>query len=359
MSIRFNCDSCGNPLKAGEELVGKKAKCRKCGAVVTVPSSAAEEPLAPVSVVPDQPAPPRVQPPPAAPRPAAPAGPAGATTLECGGCGRTVKVKPDQPGGARCMYCGAVIEVRSPAMDVPPIPVAPPMGGAAPVGHPFPVSPTAAPPLPADGSPPMAEILPATRPGGEPVGVRELATINTMVESGRYLEATQALRSIEHEAQGHPGFHYLCGLAYAGLGNYPHALDHLSRAISGGVQSPAAYAAKGKAELELAQFVPAIESLDAALDLAGTDIPDYMADLARAYDGAKMPRDAAATWNALAQISPNHPALLERKRAKEEGRARRHDHQVQEAMVQMQKEQRASDTACWICIILRCLLECM
>ena len=83
-----------------------------------------------------------------------------------------------------------------------------------------------------------------------------------------------------------------------------------------------------------------------------------MADLALAYEGASMKQDAYATWNALKQINPNHPAIVERQRLREQRREHKHARDSQTAMVQMQKEQRASDTACWICILLRCLLEC-
>jgi tetratricopeptide (TPR) repeat protein len=129
--------------------------------------------------------------------------------------------------------------------------------------------------------------------------------------------------------------------------------------VAAGIRKPDVLAAKGKAELSLGRYNEAITSLDTALDVAGTDVPDYMADLARAYEGARMPRDAGATWAALARINPNHPALLERERELVERKHRRHQEQASQAMVQMQKEQRASDTACWICLIIRILLECL
>ena len=128
---------------------------------------------------------------------------------------------------------------------------------------------------------------------------------------------------------------------------------------------PPVYAAKGKAELELGQFAPAIQSLDTALDIAGTDVPDYMADLAKAYEGARMPRDAASTWAAPrpdrspGQSSRGVRRPTGRERTKQLERTQKMEEQRTQAMMQMQKEQKASDTACWICIILRILLECM
>jgi tetratricopeptide (TPR) repeat protein len=148
-------------------------------------------------------------------------------------------------------------------------------------------------------------------------------------------------------------------MAYSGLGNHPNALDHLNNAVTAGIRKPDVLAAKGKAELSLGRYHEAITSLDTALDLAGTDVPDYMADLARAYEGARMPKDAGATWAALARINPSHPALLEREQQLIEKKHRRNQEQAAQAMVQMQKEQRASDTACWICLIIRILLECL
>lgn len=252
----------------------------------------------------------------------------------------------------------------------------PPMGEAAPpMAQAVPPMAEAVPPM-GQAVPPMAEAavpmaepaprmggglaLPATRAPTDGSAVQsQLVKVNQMVESGRYLEATQALNSISAEASSNPGYYYLLGLAYSGLGNYPHALDNFNRAVAAGVRTPKAFYVKGQAELNLGQYPAAVESLDAAIELAGTDVPDYIADLARAYDGARMPRDAAATWGALQRINPSHPAILERQRKKEEGASRRHNERTQRAMLQMQREKRSSDTACWVCLILRCLLECM
>jgi tetratricopeptide (TPR) repeat protein len=288
--------------------------------------------------------------------------------FECHGCHKKMSASSELAGRhARCRSCGATTLIPPATEDEAPLPVMPVADPAEPVHRP------PAGPSPAQGQGngddvtaldelPMGEIVLA-RPASAGTGIqtlqRRLIAVNTMVEQRRFLEATQALKTLAAEGQEDPGYHYLAGMAYSGLGNYPHALDHLNRAVAGGVGTPPVYASKGKAELELGQFGSAIESLDAALDLAGTDVPDYMADLAKAYDGARMPRDAVATWNALAQISPNHPALLERERTKQELRSRKLEEQRSLALVQMQKEQKASDTACWICIILRILLECM
>jgi hypothetical protein len=304
MSIKFSCQGCGKELTAPDEMAGRKAKCKVCSTITPIPTPAApaDDEIELVDLDED-PAPP------ARPEP--------------------IRVTPR------------------------PRPAAGPLGGI---------------PLEEDDDLPMAEVVGSPRPatsmaragaGGAPMLQQQLRTINGMVENRRYLEATQALKQISHDATGNPGYHYLCGMAYAGLGNHPHALDHLARAVDGGIRNPEVFAAKGEAELSLGRYSNAIESLDTALDLAGTDVPDYMASLARAYDGAKMPKDAGATWAALARINPNHPALLDRERQQLEKKARRQQEQASQAMVQMQKEQRASDTACWICIILRILLECM
>ena len=37
--VRFDCPSCKTPVQADDKAVGKRAKCRKCGATVTVPTS--------------------------------------------------------------------------------------------------------------------------------------------------------------------------------------------------------------------------------------------------------------------------------------------------------------------------------
>lgn len=308
MSIKFHCTGCGKELTAPEGMAGRKAKCKVCTTITIIPAPESgdedEIALSPLDDDPSAAAPPPAQPIRVTPRAAA--GPMAGIPLE---------------------------DDDLPMAEVVPTPYAPAAGGglvAANVGA-----------------------------AGLQNFEKKLQAINAMVDNGRYLEATSALRQVAHQGNGNPGYHYLAGMAFSGLGNHPHALDHLSRAIDGGIRNPEVFAAKGKAELALGRYPNAIESLDAALDLAGTDVPDYMADLARAYDGAKMTKDAGATWAALAQINPSHPALLERERQQLEKKSRRQQEQAAQAMVQMQKEQRASDTACWICIILRILLECM
>jgi biopolymer transport protein ExbD len=39
VSIRFACPQCGHRLKADETAAGSRAKCSKCGAIVTIPSA--------------------------------------------------------------------------------------------------------------------------------------------------------------------------------------------------------------------------------------------------------------------------------------------------------------------------------
>ena len=315
MSIVFQCGGCGKELKAPPEMAGRKAKCKVCATITPIPTPAAggfdddiglmplDDP-APVSAFTPAPAPIRVAP--------------------------KAKPRPSNPYGG--------IPLDDDADDLPMADYAP-APGAMPAG--------------------AAGVPSRIASAGTAVLQKQMRNAEAMVGAGRYVEAAQALKQIAHQAGGDPGYHYLAGMAYAGLGNHPHALDHLAKAGAAGIRNPDLYAAKGRAELALGRFPDAIESLDTALDLAGTDVPDYMAELARAYDGAKMKQDAGATWAALAQINPNHPALLERERTQLEKQARRQQTQAAQAMVQMQKEQRASDTACWICIILRILLECL
>src|SRR5688572_15922554 len=47
--IRFNCHQCGRPFTVRDQDAGRRAKCKKCGADVTVPAandSAAQTPTA-------------------------------------------------------------------------------------------------------------------------------------------------------------------------------------------------------------------------------------------------------------------------------------------------------------------------
>ncbi len=50
MAIVFSC-TCGHPLRAKEEAAGRKTKCPHCGAVLTIPTSAAKAPAAVAAAV--------------------------------------------------------------------------------------------------------------------------------------------------------------------------------------------------------------------------------------------------------------------------------------------------------------------
>ena len=266
--------------------------------------------------------------------------------FHCEACGTGYNLNPSHAGKhAKCKVCGTIVVVPQ-AMSPPAL------------------SPPA--PLRSAGPPPVKLVrragadAPARSTAAEPATVKQaLVRVRKMIDRGGYLESVNALHKLAPHVENNPAYFYLAGLAFSGLGNYPHALQNYNQAIKGGVRTATLYANKGKAELETSQYAGAIQSLDTALDLAGTDVPDYMADLARAYEGAHMFQDAGATWNALQQISPNHPALVQRERERQEKKSRKQEQDVQQAMLSMQREQRASDTACWICIIIRIVLECM
>jgi hypothetical protein len=81
--ITFQCYACGQMLKVGADKGGRKAKCHKCGTVLTIPVASAEPPAAPppASGVTPAPGSPRSLPPPAPAAPAVPAAPAGPTPV--------------------------------------------------------------------------------------------------------------------------------------------------------------------------------------------------------------------------------------------------------------------------------------
>jgi hypothetical protein len=47
MSISFRCPSCGKGYSVGDELAGKKGKCKQCGGVFAVPAGAPSKPAPP------------------------------------------------------------------------------------------------------------------------------------------------------------------------------------------------------------------------------------------------------------------------------------------------------------------------
>ena len=151
--------------------------------------------------------------------------------FNCQGCGKNF-VAPAEKAGMRvtCKECNAVTVVpQAPAENDAPLQVSPLSAGAMSGDPPGPrVTPIA---------PPGEQAFPvggavATRSSGGDIQAlpQQLKAINTLVEQRRFVEATQALKPLSEMASGNPGYHYLAGMAFSGLGNYPHALDHLSRA---------------------------------------------------------------------------------------------------------------------------------
>jgi len=53
--IRFECETCRRPLRAPDDLVGKRGRCARCGAVNRVPSAAGRAPRRQTAIVIDQP----------------------------------------------------------------------------------------------------------------------------------------------------------------------------------------------------------------------------------------------------------------------------------------------------------------
>ncbi|MEW6741984.1 MAG: thioredoxin, partial [Planctomycetota bacterium] len=63
------CEACGSRYNIPETFAGKRAKCKNCGAIMTIPAAEAPAPAAA-----EKPVAPKPKPPPAAaPKPAAPA----------------------------------------------------------------------------------------------------------------------------------------------------------------------------------------------------------------------------------------------------------------------------------------------
>src|SRR6266513_1881480 len=65
-TITFQCYACNQVLKVAADKAGKKAKCVKCGTILTIPVSAGEAEVATPAAPPPAPPPaPRAAPPPA------------------------------------------------------------------------------------------------------------------------------------------------------------------------------------------------------------------------------------------------------------------------------------------------------
>src|SRR5256885_10974588 len=64
-TITFTCYACNQVLKVAADKAGKKAKCVKCGTILTIPVAAGEAEVAPPAAPPQPPPAPRAAPPPA------------------------------------------------------------------------------------------------------------------------------------------------------------------------------------------------------------------------------------------------------------------------------------------------------
>lgn len=88
MTITFKCGQCGVQHKTGDEMAGKRARC-KCGTIVDVPS----------------------------PRKSAPS----STAVTCGGCGKQHATTAAMAGKRAQCDCGAIINIPAASTSQPPV----------------------------------------------------------------------------------------------------------------------------------------------------------------------------------------------------------------------------------------------
>jgi hypothetical protein len=84
MAISLQCDQCGKQYQLGDNLAGKRIKCKQCGQALSVPAAAS----------------------------AATSGSATAITAACGSCGKQYQLKAELAGKRiKCKECGGVVPV--------------------------------------------------------------------------------------------------------------------------------------------------------------------------------------------------------------------------------------------------------
>ncbi|MCH8829018.1 MAG: hypothetical protein IID45_05515 [Planctomycetes bacterium] len=365
--ISFQCDSCGRTFIVDKSMAGRKAKCKKCRSTVVVPELQIDfvppqplivdtvkplqvrtvefqrdehEELTQRDFFPDQ----------------ASASADGEISFLCHYCNTAISVPRTKIGKShRCRKCHVSVTVPASSDDEPFL---------------TPTSPAA------DGLEFVDDAVNQFDKSALPFGLRgtrgsrasglaaidqldslkELQQIAGNIDYGQYREANNRLKSIRDRHRDDVLYEYLCGLVGVGLGNYIPALDQLEAAAAGGISTPALFAARGKAELELGRYSAAITALDEALVLIGKPEINYLANLAKAYEGANMRQEAKSTWKLLADIAPRHPDLIEHNVEREERRARRRrDPDTQRAMDDMETEPERSGPTCWVTTVLRFL----
>lgn len=97
--ISMNCPSCDAKLKAPDDAVGKKTKCPKCGAAVTVPEPIYDAEVIPEAIDPyglDEPAPPPLS---------SSAAVGGEARRPCPMCGEMILVS-----APKCRFCGEIFD---------------------------------------------------------------------------------------------------------------------------------------------------------------------------------------------------------------------------------------------------------
>ncbi len=126
MTIQFKCSACQAPLRAPDEMAGRRAKCRQCGGAVAVPAPEADLWPPGMAPPPSAPAQPPVQRLAAKAQPTAPARPAAAKAQPITPAPRKKSAPATPPTAAPIAQAMPVQPAKTSAPAVPQtVPVAP------------------------------------------------------------------------------------------------------------------------------------------------------------------------------------------------------------------------------------------
>ena len=141
-----------------------------------------------------------------------------------------------------------------------------------------------------------------------------------------------------------PSLHAIKGYIYVEQDNNYSAVGSFETAMRHGLQDPDSFFVYGTSLIGVKKYREAIDIIQKSIDIRG-EVPNYLANIAIAYELDGQKERAKSTWNRLEQIDSSNPILQQRKQVWKVGAGY---HGKQETAVK----------ACWACYIIECFFDC-
>jgi curved DNA-binding protein CbpA len=168
--------------------------------------------------------------------------------------------------------------------------------------------------------------------------------VYSLIDQRLFAKAHDLVDNLLSGDGSNPSLYAVKALIYLEQDNNYSAVSSFEVAMSHGLQDPDAYFVYGVSLIEVKRYGEAINVIQKAMNIRG-EVPNYLANMAIAYELDGQKERAKGTWNRLEQVDPTNPVLQQRK-------------QVWQVGSSYVDKQEAKQNACFLCILLECIFDC-